>query len=109
MVCPLVTACMRADGPYGALPLSDPAEGTPSALRQTRPRDSRANRVTPNPSSPGFMGIEQRRPKGGLPRRAHAARQRRVHERAVTWLLKSEPAPGPGGCHALLAQAAAGH
>jgi hypothetical protein len=90
---------MRADGPYGTLPLSDPAEEAPSesALRQTRrPRDSesRANRMTPNPSSPGFMGMEQRQPQGGLPRRANAARQRaRVHERAVTGLLKLGPAP----------------
>jgi hypothetical protein len=77
----LVTACMRADGPYGALPLSDPAEGTPSQLcdnptsRLPGLKAARTLRMTPNPSSPGFMGNEERRPQGGSPRRAHAARQ----------------------------------
>jgi hypothetical protein len=32
MVYPLVMACMRRHGPYRTLPLSDPAEGTPSQL-----------------------------------------------------------------------------
>ncbi len=78
MVCPLVTACMRADGPYGALPLSDPAEGTPSQLcdnptsRLPGLKAARTLRMTPNPSSPGLMGMGNGGPKAPTCGDSHA-------------------------------------